>query len=246
MRVCVGLFMLSMSIACEGNKSEPVPIPAPIAGQPATLTPVAPKKDAAEETAFVTSTTALKREGSDKAKIDDGKGKQIANWLATLHRGEKITLLRSGEDYLHVRTSNDLEGWIKRSHVLSGAEAREATVLEQLDVFERPDLLALSGKKKVPPGSLLFIVKTREQFSEVNVGGAQNVWVLTGKLSTDSSEIMVAKLLAKARSLKDAKSQGVEDLMNLARSQFQDTRLVPLMEQELGLAPASQPASQPL
>jgi GW (Gly-Tryp) dipeptide domain len=214
--------------------------------QSATTADSSPAQSAAPapSATFVTQTITLKREASEQAKVDDGKGKQVANWLATLYRGEKVTMAKDekgagGSDYVLVTTSNDLTGWIKSNAILSGSGVREAVSFEQIETFDRPDMLALNGKKKVPAGTLMFVTKEREPFSEVNVGGNQAVWVLSAKLVSEPNEIMVAKLFAKARAVKGNKNGNAEELVQLARSNFANARLVDVMELEFGVLPAS-------
>lgn len=193
---------------------------------------------------YITQAATLKRAASNQAKVDDGKGKQVSNWLATLYRGEKVNLAKDAQgggsnDYRLVKTSNDMTGWIKKSALLTGIDVREAVTSEQIEIFDRPDMLALNTKKKVPAGTLLFVTKQREPFSEVNIGDSQSGWVLSTKLVSDAKEIMVAKLFAKARAMRDSKSGSAEELVKLARSNFSDARLVEVMEREFGVFPAS-------
>jgi hypothetical protein len=222
--------------ACEEKK------PAP----PAAVTPSAPlavtgsteKTIEKTDTLFVLTSTAVKREGSDKPKVDDGKGKQVSNWLGTLSRGERLTLVTDdGGDYVVVKTSGEVEGYVKRTSVLMTPGATEATVLEAADAFDRPDLLALNSKKKIIPGTLVFVVKTRDQFSEVNAQGTGTIWTLSGRLTTDKDELAVAKLLAKVRSLKDSKdekkTEAIGDLLALAKNHFGNAKLAAVMESEI-------------
>jgi hypothetical protein len=187
-------------------------------------------------------TSVLKREGSEAPKVADAKGKQVSNWLATLYRGERLSLVKDdgAGDYIQVKTSGEVEGFIKRASVLLAPDVSEATVLESTDAFDRPDLLALNAKKKINAGTLIFVLKTREQFSEVNASGTGTIWVLNGRLTTDKDELAVAKILAKARSLKEGKDEkkgeGIAGLIGLAKSNFASAKLVGIMETELAAA----------
>lgn len=234
-----------VAIACDKKAETPPPTTANTPPPTANTPPPAvntPPPAAKVDTGFVIYATVLKREGSDKPKVDDGKGKQVANWLATLYRGEKVTLGAEEGDYIKAKTSGDIEGFVKKSSLLIAPDVTEATVLEPTDGFDRPELLAVNSKKKINAGALLYVVKTKEQFSEVNASGSSTTWILSGKLSTDATEISVAKLLAKARSLKDSKKgEGAQDLVNLAKSNFASAKLVTIMETELAApAPAAE------
>jgi hypothetical protein len=237
--------------ACDSKKETAAPTAAvtPPAGKEAVAEKAADKPaDKPVDSAHVLYTTVVKREGSDKPKVEDAKGKQVANWLATLYRGEKLSIVKDdGGDYIQVKTSGEVEGFVKRQGLLIAPDVSEATVLEGTDAFDRPDLLALNSKKKINAGTLIFVVKNREQFSEVNAVGTGMVWVLNGKLTTDKDELAVAKLLAKARSLKDGKdekkAESITDLINLAKNNFSTTKLVSVMETELN-APAAETPSE--
>lgn len=177
--------------------------------------------------AFVLLTTVVKREPNEKAKVDE-KGKLVANWLATLVRGEEVSLLDTTEgDYRRVKTSDEVEGWVKRQSVRAGSEIAPAAVLEDAEVFDRPDPLALNSKKQIIAGSLVFSSRTKEQFGEVNVAGLGTVWVLQAKLTTEEPEVAVARLLSRARELTAGNNtDGANDLLHLAKSTFPSSRLV--------------------
>jgi hypothetical protein len=243
------LFAVVAFVACDKKTEAPTPPPAAVAPQAAnTNAAAAPaeKPAAKNDQGYVLYSTVLKREGSDKPKVDDGKGKQVTNWLATLYRGERVTIGKEEGDYIQAKTSGEVDGWVKKTSLLISPDVTEATVLEASDAFDRPDLLALNSKKKINPGTLLFVVKNRDQFSEVNAAGGSTVWVLNGRISTDANEIAVAKLLAKARSMKDAKGDGAAELINLAKTNFGSAKLVAVMETELnGPAGASGAAEAP-
>lgn len=240
------LFVASCFViaACDSKKDTPTP-PAAVAPPTAAAPTAAAEKPAekAADSGFVIYTSVLKKEGSDKPKVEDAKGKQVANWLATLYRGERVALVKDdGGDYIQVKTSGEVEGFIKRQSVLLAPDVTEATVLESTDAFDRPDLLALNAKKKINAGTLIFVLKNREQFSEVNAQGTGTVWVLNGRLTTDKDELAVAKILAKARSLKEGKDEkkaaAIADLTNLAKSNFANAKLVGIMDTEMAAAEA--------
>ncbi len=239
--------------ACEKKETAPAatPPPAVAPAAPAAAADTPSEKPADKvDAAYVVFTTVLKREGSEKPKVEDAKGKSVSNWLATLYRGERLTLVDpSGDEYVKVKTSGEVEGYVKRTSVLMAPDVSEATVVDPADAFDRPDLLALNSKKKITAGTLLFVVKNRDQFSEVNAQGTGTIWVLNGKLTTDKDELAVAKLLAKARSLKDAKkddkkAESIGDLLGLAKNNFANTKLVAVMETELNAPPAEATGEQ--
>src|SRR6266540_586403 len=171
----------------------------PAAGEPLAA-PAAPSA-AAPAGAYVSGATVLRREPTEAPRVPGPAGKDVANALTVLQRGEKVSVGEAREDWAKVRSSDDREGWLKRGAVLEGDGVTEATVLAAADVFDRPDLLAANAKRRIEPGTLLLVVKSRPPFSEVNVSSGPNAWVLTERLATGEKEVSVAKLAEKARFL---------------------------------------------
>jgi hypothetical protein len=224
--------------------------PAPPAGAEAPPPGVAPAPTG-PTAAFVSAVAPLRREPSDAARVAAPGGKQTPNQLAILHRGERITLLEARDDWAKVRSSDDREGWLRRSAVLEGDGISEATVLAPADVFDRPDLLAANARRKIEPGTLLLVVKARPPFSEVNVSSGPNAWVLTERLAAGEKEVSVAKLAEKARWLvRSGKPDEARQILLLAREHFAGVPLVETLAAELGegtapggtIVPASAPA----
>jgi SH3-like domain-containing protein len=162
-------------------------------------------------------------------------GKDVSNWVATLQRGERVSLLEARGDWGRVRASDDQEGWVKASVLLPGEGVREATVRTAADVFDRPDLLAANARRKVEPGTLLLVVKERPPFAEVNVSGTSNAWVLADRLAAAERDVAVAKLIEKARWLeKSGKHDEAKQILELARGHFPDDPLVEVLATDLG------------
>lgn len=225
---------LACSIACSKGSAPGAPAGpgAPPGG------PAAPAATSA--LAYVSAPTALRREPTDAARVRTAGKKDAPNQLALLLRGEKVTVLEARDDWARVRTSDDAEGWLHRATLLEGEGLSEATVLVQADVFDRPDLLAANARRKVEPGTLLLVVKTKPPFSEVNVSSGPNAWVLSERLATGEREVSVAKLAEKARWLKKAgKEDEAKQILALARQSFPGVALVDALAAELGEAPAA-------
>jgi hypothetical protein len=221
---------LALSLAACGKSGAPAPTAAPggaVAPAPAAAGP-----------AFVSVAIALRREPSDAGRVKGPTGKDVANAVAVLQRGERVTLLEAREDWARVRTSDDKEGWLKRGAILEGDGISEATVLAPADVFDRPDLLAANAKRKIDPGTLLLVVKTKPPFSEVNVSSGPNAWVLSDRLATGDREVSVAKLAEKARFLKrSGKEDEARQILALAREHFAGVALVDALAAEIEGAP---------
>ncbi len=244
---------LSLAGALAGcSRSQPPSPRTDAAPQGAQAAPSGPAAESAAPTpkgptAYVNAVAVLRREATDAARIPGKPGaKEVPNYLATLYRGEKVAVLEAREDWARVRSSDDSEGWMKRGSLLEQDGVTEATVLAPADVFDRPDLLAANPKRKVDAGTLVLVVKARPPFSEVNVSGSQDVWVLTDRLDTSEKEVSVAKLIEKARYLvRSNKKEEALQLLALARQHSQGATLVNVMATERGEAPPPADGAQP-
>jgi SH3-like domain-containing protein len=222
-------------LAACGKGSAPPPARGEASGPSA---PAAAAAATSAAPAHVSAVTVLRREPTDAGHVRGGGKKERPNQLAVLLRGEKVTVLEAQEDWARVRSSDDSEGWLRRAALLEGEGIVEATVLASADVFDRPDLLAANARRKVEPGTLLLVVKTKPPFSEVNVSSGPNAWVLSERLATGEREVSVAKLAEKARWLRKAgKDDEAKQILALARQQFAGVPLVDVLAAELGEAP---------
>jgi SH3-like domain-containing protein len=235
MRALVVLLALAVpSAACR--RAEAPPGQAAVPGGPAAATPAQ-----GGSPAFVTSASFLRREPSDAPRVKGPAGKDVSNWVATLQRGERVSLLESRGDWGRVRASDDQEGWLKASALLPGEGVTEATVRTAADVFDRPDLLAANAKRKVEPGTLLLVVKEKPPFAEVNVSGTTNAWVLADRLAAAERDVSVAKLVEKARWLeRTGKHDEAKQILEIARGHFPDEPLLEVLAQDLGEAEPAQ------
>jgi SH3-like domain-containing protein len=212
------------------------------AGAPAPASPAAK----APAGAFVSVATALRREPVDAARVAGPAGREVANALAVLQRGERVGLVEAREEWAKVRTSDDRDGWLRRAVLVEGDGVVEATVLAAADVFDRPDLLAANARRRIEPGTLLLVVKAKPPFSEVNVSSGPNAWVLTERLSTAEREVSVAKLAEKARWLvRSGKPGEARQMLALAREHFAGSPLVDALAVELGEPAAPAGAALP-
>ena len=222
------------------------PSPGGTAAPPGTPPSTAAAVPASAAPAFVTAASPVRREASDAAKVKGPDGKDVQNLVAFLHRGEQVTVVETREDWVRIRTSDDREGWLKSGAVMQGDGLAPATVLVPADVFDRPDLLAANAKRKLDPGTLLLVVKAKPPFTEVNVSGTGNAWVLSERLATGDREVQVAKLVEKARWLERYKKHDEAlQVLALAREHFADVPLVDLLATELGEAAPAQAAGTP-
>ncbi|HEY6105012.1 MAG TPA: SH3 domain-containing protein [Anaeromyxobacteraceae bacterium] len=236
-----------LAAACSDRKPAGAP---PDGGAPGPAAAAVPAGGA--EIAYVTAATALRREPSEAGRVaaPGPRRTQVANVLATLLRGEKVTLVGERGDWAQVRASDESQGWVKKSALLPGLGVAEATLAAQADAFDRPDLLAVNVRRKIEPGTLLLVVRSRELFSEVNTGGGPSAWVLSDRLLTGPRDVMVAKLVEKARWLvRTGKPEDARAVLDVARTQFGDVPLTQVLATELegtdGGAPAAPPGVPP-
>lgn len=240
MRKLPALASLLALVACSKGQPENAP-PAQPGATGAGTAAAAP----ANAPSFAVTVVTLRKEPVAADRIAGPGGKQVTNYTATtLQRGEQVTVLEVRDEWSRVRASDDKEGWLRSTTLLDGTGVTAATVLQPADVFDRPDLLAANARRKVEPGSLLLVVKARPPFSEVNVPGAQNAWVLTERLATGEREVGVAKLIEKSRWLvKNNRKEEALQLLTLAQSTFADVPLVQVMDAELNAPPPEEGAT---
>ncbi len=240
LRLAAALALLVAAACSRSPAGAAAPVAPPPGVAPAPTGPLA---------AYVSAATTLRREASDAARVPGPGRKEVPNQLAILQRGEKVTLLEARDDWAKVRTSDDQQGWLRRAAVLEGDGIAEATVLAPADVFDRPDLLAANARRKIEPGTLLLVVKTKPPFAEVNVSSGPSAWVLAERLATGEKEVSVAKLAEKARWLaRNGKPDEAKQILAFARQQFPGIPLVELLATALGEAPSAGvvvPASAP-
>jgi hypothetical protein len=237
---------LVLALACSGQKGSPS---AAAGGAPDAAVPAR----AEGETAYVTAVAQLRRAPTDAARVlGAGLKSPVANAVALLQRGEKVTLLETRDDWAHVRASDESVGWMKKGLLLPALGVTEATLLQPADAFDRPDLLALNAKRKIEPGTLVLVVRDRELFSEINLSSGASAWVLSDRLSRSPRDVMVAKLAEKARWLvKAGRPDEAKEVLALARTQFADVPLVQVVASELegppdgGVAAPGEPGGPP-
>jgi hypothetical protein len=231
----------SAALLASACKKAPAPGQQPATdGQPTAGAADAAPAEPSTPMAYVTTVVVLKIEPVDAAKVKKADGKETSNYRALLYRGEQVAVLEIRDDWVRARTSDEKEGWLKRSWVLEAGGVREATVVTPEKVFDRPDLLASNAKKKLDPGTFLLVVKEKAPFSEVNFSGGQSTWVLTERLATGEKDVAAAKLMEKARYLarNDKKEEAIANL-DIIRSIAPESPLLEILATELGVAPAA-------
>jgi SH3-like domain-containing protein len=187
----------------------------------------------------VTAVAPLRREPSDQARVAvEGSKAPVANAITVLHRGERVSFLESRGDWSRVRASDGVDGWVRTTALTPGDGVQEATLLVVAWAFDRPDLLAVNAKKKLEPGTILFVRKTKDLFSEVDAGPGPSVWVLTDRISALPADVGAAKLVEKARFLsRGNRPDEAREVLALLRSRSPESPLVGVLAAELGEVP---------
>ncbi len=243
MRIRAAALALAM---CACSREQPPPAggigPAPVAQGATAAAP-----GAEGEVGYVTAAAPLRREPTDATRVPGPKPRAtVPNFLALLQRGEKVSILETRGDWARVRASDGTSGWLKASALLPGQGVTEATLLAEADAFDRPDLLAVNARRKIAPGTLVLVIRSRELFSEVNVSSGTSAWVLTDRLSSSPRDVMAAKLVEKARWLeRSAKPEEARAVLDLARREIPDSPLTEMLARELGEGADGGPAPAP-
>jgi hypothetical protein len=220
--IAVSAFLLSH---CKGSEpSEPTEGGAEPGAEEQPAQPAADP-----EQAYLMSISGLRRQPTEDRKVTDEAGKSVRNWQTTLFRGEELTVLEVEGGWARAKASDDSVGWVQKEYLLPTEGVRVATVFEEIKTFGRPDLLTLNASLALEPGSLLFVLKTKDQFSEVNRFGQRTTWVLSEKINSEAAEVAAAKLLAKAKWLESKKDPSAEQVLDLAKTQFGTTRLIGML-----------------
>ncbi|MCK5688343.1 SH3 domain-containing protein, partial [Myxococcota bacterium] len=188
--------------------------------------------------AYITATASMKKTPSDAKKIADPTGKsekQVSNWITTMRRGEEVTIIEDKDDWAKIQITSEEEGWIKTAALLKKEKVEAmATVMENAKVFERPEMLAIQKDREIPAGSLLFILKEKDTFSEVNYPASlyrsRATWVMSSELNLEADDVAAAKVIAQILSLRKNDIEKAKTLEELARKQFESSKLIALLD----------------
>jgi SH3-like domain-containing protein len=188
---------------------------------------------------YVTGLSTLRREPTEQVRVKaEGAKALVPNAIAVLQRGEQVSLVEAREGWSRVRASDGEEGWLKSAGLAPASEVQEGTVLLVAWAFDRPDLLAANARRKLDPGTLLFIRKTKDLFTEVDAGPGPSIWILTDRVTTRPDDVASAKLVEKARFLlRNDRPGEARELLALLRSRSPDSPLVAVLAAEVGETP---------
>jgi hypothetical protein len=212
----------------------------------------APPAPAAPIDAFVVGQTAVRKLASDDRQIPDPAGgdKPVANWVATLGRGERVGWLAENGDWSRVVLSDQAsEGWVRSNRLVKGVDGvvpKLATLHADGKVFTRPELVALDADRVIPRGAVLFVLGAQDPFVEVDYPrsavSSTRAWTLASDLVTDRVEVEAAKVVAKVLELRANQDEAASKMEELARTQFAASPLLSLLD--AAPSPPPEPAPQ--
>jgi SH3-like domain-containing protein len=195
----------------------------------------------------VTAPSSLRKEPADPPRAKGPAARPAPAPLALLLRGERVAFLEARGEWSRVRASDGTEGWLRSAALLPADGVTEATVLGQAWAFDRPDLLAVNVRRKLDPGTLLLVVKSRELFSEVETGQGIPAWVLSENLTSAPEAVQAAKLVEKARWLaRSGRGDEAREVLAVLRARLPGSPLAGVLAVELGEAPPPATPAAPL
>ena len=212
--VASAFFLLGLIIGCDGGSSS-----SEANGGDSTATtdaePMASSPSMEEKTVYCLYDRASVRQEPK------GKGK----WLTGMNLGEKVTFtgktaVDSASDnraYVQVRLSDGTEGWAQENIMLMEGEI--AVSLNEVRIFQRPDLVATTDKS-IPRRTIVGLTnKNEENWMEVSGIPAGETWYTSGwtkspNVSYEEEDLAAALLLNRAIEEKDEEKQ-IEALQNV-------------------------------
>jgi len=145
----------------------------------------------------------------DKLAVRDSPGEK-GKWITSLSIGESIQYLGvdsvSGKKTYGKITLNDgKEGWARTDLIV--IDAKPAVMINDTDIYKRPDLLTKSDKK-FSMMNIVAVMNTQDTWSEVKGKRSEGKWVDEGwvkssNLSFEAVDIATAKFALAALNIKD-------------------------------------------
>jgi hypothetical protein len=243
------LFTCSLAVslfACNKESAKTTTPAEPVAAAPAAKPPppaAVPGEPEAGGPAVTTRISSVRIKASDDKTLapKPGAKKGAANWIATLHRGERVNVVSVDGDWVKVKLSDDRAGFLKKKSILGGS-VEAATILEDRQLDDRPDPVALKGGKKASAGSLLLVYKNKDGFSEANLPDGSDAWVKDGDVERGSNEIGVAQVDELKRAKKDADAA---QLIKTAQETYSGAKLLAKLDPSAAPSAAAEGEAPP-
>lgn len=162
--------------------------------------------------------------------------KSKGKWLTTISVGEKLTFLGltavdssdQNREYLKVKLADGTEGWSAADFI--AVEAEVAVFTEEVNFYNRPDLLTKSDKK-FKKFTIVADLGSEGEWTEVKGKREdgkwfQKGWVKATNLSSDAIDIAVAKF-ADIALRKETDEEKIEALSEIVtNSDFQSSQFI--------------------
>lgn len=164
----------------------------------------------------------------DKIALRD-KPEEKGKWLTSINLGEKVTYLdetktddsgNKPREYVKVQLIDGKEGWALKDFIVIDGKA--AVLSEDTEIYQRPDLLAKSGKSF---SKMDVVAITAEKDDWLEITGKrkegnwiESGWIKAGNLSRQDVDIAVAVYAKKAFEIKE-KSKQEEELKKIVDNQ---------------------------
>ena len=202
---------------------------------------------------FILATTSLRREPTTEKRVPKPGGPSdslISNWKATLVRGSEVRLLAAKEAWHQIEILGGEIGWVQESSLAQANEVKIATLLQETRTFQRPDLTRLAGHR-LPLGTIVFVVREKEQFSLINhprgLYNSSETWILSNRLTLAKDEVAMARALAKLPGLLAKDQAAAQEIVTLLKDQYPQTTLLPVLQGLVARIPDEPgPQSSPL
>lgn len=164
----------------------------------------------------------------DKASLVE-KPEKGGKWLSAINMGEKLSYLdetRENTDgnkkhtYYKVKLLDGKEGWVRSDFVALGANV--AAVFNKADIYDRPDLSAIT-KKTFETRDILAIKTVQGDWAEVTGKRRDGKWIETGWIkykgvTTNEKDIAVALYMNRALA-KTTKQSQLDELLIIAENE---------------------------
>lgn len=189
------------------------------------------KKEAKSSSAVAEMEGSKVREGVciwDKIALRD-KPEEKGKWLTAINLGEKVTYLEETEidesgtkprEYVKIKLIDGKEGWALKDFVI--IDGLGAVFTADTEIYQRPDLLAKSGKS-FSKMDIVAVISEKDDWLEVtgkrkDGNWIETGWIKAGNLSTKDVDVAVAVYARKAFEIKE-KGKQQEEIRNIVDNQ---------------------------
>ncbi len=159
--------------------------------------------------------------------------------LTFLRVGESVISLGIREtdtinkkDYCKIRLSDGTIGWARSDYIIENAVA--GAIIEPTPVYERPDILTKSSRKKYDGIDVVAVIDEKDDW--YNVTGRNNLnqgWIMKESVSVSKEDVAMTILARKE--LFDSKGNIIDDKLNdfINNAPYPGSRIVTILRDRL-------------